>query len=193
LCGTSAEVSVNTLFNQMRERGVDTSALDRDEFYEGIWRRVAQHIDQDDLPWQPGVPELLADIKQAALPCAVVSSSPPVVLRAGLSRFPAGVVSVVIDAFSVTKGKPDPEGYRLAAHRLGVDPAACVVLEDTLAGTAAGRAAGAVVLAIPSMQALPDEPGQVVRESLAGVDVAALRRLYADVRLGRCGGGQEGE
>jgi sugar-phosphatase len=48
----------------------------------------------------------------------------------------------------VRAGKPDPEGYRLAARELGVDPAACVVFEDAPAGIAAGLAAGAYVIAI---------------------------------------------
>ena len=46
------------------------------------------------------------------------------------------------------RGKPDPEGYLHAAAALGHSPAACVVLEDTPAGIAAGRAAGMTVLAV---------------------------------------------
>ncbi|MHA6616866.1 HAD-IA family hydrolase [Pseudonocardia sp. DLS-67] len=42
----------------------------------------------------------------------------------------------------VRRGKPDPEGFRIAAARLGVDPAACLVVEDSEPGLASGRAAG---------------------------------------------------
>jgi sugar-phosphatase len=47
-----------------------------------------------------------------------------------------------IGAESVRVGKPDPEGFLLAARALGVDPAACVVFEDSEAGLLAARAAG---------------------------------------------------
>ena len=48
----------------------------------------------------------------------------------------------------VPTGKPDPSRYLQAAARLGVDPAACMVIEDARAGIAAGRAAGTTVLAV---------------------------------------------
>ena len=55
---------------------------------------------------------------------------------------------VMITADDVTRGKPDPEGYAMAARRLGVDPQRCLVIEDAPAGIAAGLAAGAQVLAV---------------------------------------------
>jgi beta-phosphoglucomutase-like phosphatase (HAD superfamily) len=48
----------------------------------------------------------------------------------------------------VTVGKPSPEGYLIAARQLGVDPASCLVVEDSDAGVAAGRAAGATVASV---------------------------------------------
>ena len=56
--------------------------------------------------------------------------------------------NVMITAEDVTLGKPDPEGYLLAAQRLGVDVQRCIVFEDAVAGVAAARAAGAQVIAI---------------------------------------------
>lgn len=49
---------------------------------------------------------------------------------------------VLVTAEDVRRSKPDPEGYRTAAERLGVEPAACVVVEDATVGLAAARAAG---------------------------------------------------
>ncbi|MGW3949784.1 HAD family hydrolase [Streptomyces sp. NPDC004752] len=54
----------------------------------------------------------------------------------------------LIAADDVTRGKPDPEPYLLAARRLGVDPARCVVFEDAPAGLRAGRAAGMATVAL---------------------------------------------
>ena len=50
-------------------------------------------------------------------------------------------------------GKPDPEGYLLAARKLGADPRRCLVVEDAEAGVAAGRAAGAVVAGLRGVHA----------------------------------------
>ena len=50
-------------------------------------------------------------------------------------------------------GKPDPEGYLLAARELGADPGRCLVVEDAEAGVRAGRAAGATVAALKGVPA----------------------------------------
>lgn len=55
---------------------------------------------------------------------------------------------VVIDGGMVTRSKPDPEGYRLAASRIGIPPADCIVFEDSLQGLQAGRAAGGRVVGL---------------------------------------------
>jgi sugar-phosphatase len=65
-------------------------------------------------------------------------------LRFARIPFPA----VFICAEDVRRGKPDPEGYRTAAERLGIDPADCVVLEDAPTGIAAAHAAGARAIGI---------------------------------------------
>ena len=54
----------------------------------------------------------------------------------------------MIAADDITRGKPDPEPYLLAARRLGVDPAHCVVFEDAPSGLASGRAAGMTTVAL---------------------------------------------
>ena len=182
LCGTSREYSQGVLAAQMAAHGVDVAALDQDEFYVDLCGRVIDQIERLGAPWLPGVPELLADIAAAHLPCAVVSASPPSVLAAGLAQFPAGVVSVVVDGEMVTEPKPAPESYLLAAKLLGVDATDCVVIEDTVAGTAAGRAAGAVVVAVPLLHTIDEAPGQVVLPSLDGVGLARLGEIFRQVR-----------
>jgi len=182
LCGTSKEVSLEVLLGQMASHGVDTSKIDSEEFYEALSQLVIDRIERLGAPWLPGVPALLADLKAHAMPCAVVSSSPAGVLEAGLEKFPDGVISIVVNGQSVANSKPSPDGYLLAAQLLGVDARDCVVLEDTVSGTAAGRASGAVVIAVPRLYELPDEPGQVVVPNLEGFDVAKLRELFAQVR-----------
>ncbi|MFD0905680.1 HAD-IA family hydrolase [Actinomadura sediminis] len=94
----------------------------------------------------PGARELLAGMN--GLPWALVTSMDRAQLaaRAAAARIP--LPDVVITAEDVRHGKPDPSGYLRAAARLGADPSACAVVEDAPAGVAAGRAAGATVLAV---------------------------------------------
>ncbi len=79
---------------------------------------------------------------------------------------------VVVTADDVTRGKPDPEPYLLAARRIGADPARCLVVEDAPAGITAGRAAGCSTLAVAtthSVAALQDAGSDAVVADLSGV------------------------
>ena len=182
LCGTAREYSQSVLKAQMESHGIDVTALDDDAFYGDLCDRVIAQIDRLGAPALPGVSELLADIADHGLPCAVVSASPPGVLAAGLARFPEGVVRAVVDGERVEESKPSPEGYLLAASMLGAEATDCIVIEDTVAGAAAGLASGAVVVAVPRLQIIDEAPGQVILPSLQGVDVAALGRLFRQAR-----------
>jgi sugar-phosphatase len=88
----------------------------------------------------------LADLK--ADRWAAVTSGSGVLMRARLAAAGLPVPEVLIAAEDVAAGKPDPEGYLRAAAALGRDAARCLVVEDAPAGIAAGRAAGARVLAV---------------------------------------------
>ncbi|MGK6355767.1 HAD-IA family hydrolase [Sphingomonas sp. DT-207] len=73
---------------------------------------------------------------------AVVTSAGPALASRRLAAAGLPIPQVLVTAGDVTKGKPDPEGYLLAARRLGVDPARCIVFEDTFAGHEAARRGG---------------------------------------------------
>jgi len=182
LCGTTRAVSMQTLWAQMARHGVDVGAMDPDAFYEDLWHAVYAAAVRDGLPWLPGVVDLLADLADEGVPCALVSSSPRPMLEEYVSLFPRNSIAVVVAAEDVAAGKPAPDGYLLAAEWLGVDPRDCLVIEDSASGTAAGRMAGAVVVAVPQMRPLEDEPGQVILDDLAGMTTARLREIFAEVR-----------
>lgn len=116
---------------------------------------AAHHLDLecddvDGVVATPGATELLAALDGAGVPWAVVTSA--VERLATIRLRAAGVVApVVIPRDALAVGKPDPAGYLLAARRLGVDPAACLVVEDTPVGAAAGRASGARVAALKGL------------------------------------------
>jgi sugar-phosphatase len=94
----------------------------------------------------PGAADLLSGWPRDRL--AIVTSGTAELAAARLDAAGLQAPDVLVSAERVGRGKPDPEGYLLAARELGVDPAACVVLEDTPAGVAAGLAAGARVVGI---------------------------------------------
>ena len=81
----------------------------------------------------------------------------------------------LISADDITRGKPDPEPYLLAARQLGVDPAHCVVFEDAPAGLQAGRAAGMTTVALTTTHRAEELDADLVVK-----DLSALSALVTD-------------
>ncbi|HEX4246435.1 MAG TPA: HAD-IA family hydrolase [Pseudonocardia sp.] len=94
-----------------------------------------------------GAHRLLGTLAELRLPWAVVTSADTRLARARLGHADIHP-PLLITVDDVTVGKPDPQGYLMAASQLGVDPAGCLVVEDSDAGIAAGRAAGATVASL---------------------------------------------
>jgi sugar-phosphatase len=101
-----------------------------------------QYDDLTDVVPMPGAHALLAVLDRRPLPWAVVTSADR---RLAAVRLGATGIepAVLVTCDDVVDGKPDPACYRLAAGRLGVAIANCLVVEDSPAGVAAGAAAGA--------------------------------------------------
>ncbi len=116
-----------------------------------------------------------------SLPVAVCSGSYAVVIEAALERLGIGPsVSVWHSAEWEPLGKPHPGAYLSTAAKLGVEPTACVAVEDSLNGAVSARAARMRVVVVPEPGML-DSPVwgfcDLVLDSLAGFDEGALRRL----------------
>jgi sugar-phosphatase len=94
----------------------------------------------------PGAHELLAAWPPDRIAIVTSASVPLATARLGAAGLAAPRVLVTEER--VSAGKPDPEGYLLAARELGADPADCIVLEDAPAGISAARAAGMRVIAV---------------------------------------------
>ncbi|MFF0082850.1 HAD family hydrolase [Streptomyces canus] len=75
----------------------------------------------------------------------------------------------LVAADDVTRGKPDPEPYLLAARELGIDPARCVVFEDAPAGLRAGRAAGMTTVALTTTHQAHELDADLVVENLSAL------------------------
>lgn len=99
----------------------------------------------------PGVDKLLVDLSERGRNLALVTASSRVEVDGVLPLLGLGnVFPVLVTADDVSAGKPDPEGYLMAAKLLGVDPAKCLVVEDSPSGIRAAKAAGAVCWGIAS-------------------------------------------
>jgi len=111
-----------------------------------------EYVDVADVTAAPGAHALLAELDRLGLPWAVVTSAD---VRLAQIRLAAARITpaLLVTIDDVRHGKPDPEGYLLAARKLGADPRRCLVVEDAEAGVAAGRAAGAVVAGLRGVDA----------------------------------------
>ncbi|MGW5282033.1 HAD family hydrolase [Streptomyces collinus] len=83
---------------------------------------------------------------------------------------------ILVSADDVTRGKPDPEPYLLAARQLGVDPARCVVFEDAPAGLRAGRAAGMTTVALATTHRAHEMDADLVVENLSALSALVTHR-----------------
>jgi len=92
-------------------------------------------------------------------PLAVASSAHRDVIDAALDALGLqDAFQVVVSSDEVEHGKPAPDVYLEAARRLGVPPAACIVIEDSRNGVLAARAAGMRVVLVPNVS-IPPPPG----------------------------------
>lgn len=91
----------------------------------------------------PGVERLLGSLRSRGTQMAVVTSTARENVRLILTRLGLDdYFGTVVSGEDVTRGKPDPQGFLLAAERLGVRPADCLVIEDAPDGIEAGKRAG---------------------------------------------------
>lgn len=98
----------------------------------------------------PGVAELLEELRRRGIPAAIVTSSDDVKMRHLWEQLPwlRLYFDVIIDGSMVTRSKPDPQGYLLAAQAVGLPIEDCFVVEDSLPGLEAGQRSGATVIGI---------------------------------------------
>jgi len=172
LVGNALTVSAAILRDQ---GGVD---LPVDAIVERLLGQVVEQV-REQVPWQPGALELLGDLAEAGVPCALVTMSYTELAQEVVSRGPAGAFVTLVTGDQVSRGKPDPEPYLLAAQRLGVDVSGCVAIEDSPTGIASARAAGIATLGVEAVLPVPRLDGLSRAASLEKVDVATLARIGA--------------
>ena len=120
---------------------VEAIAAEKEEVYR---QRVARNIKP-----LPGAVELIKSLKGHGIKMAIASSAPlenvQLIIR-GLDI--ADYFQAIVWGREVTEGKPSPQVFLLAAKRLKIEPANCVVIEDAVAGVTAAKRAGMKCVAV---------------------------------------------
>lgn len=101
------------------------------------------------VPLKPGIPAFLDQCRAIGAPMSLITACVPELCRVALERHGlSGYFEDVIFAQELGREKRDPEVYRIAARRLGVDPADCTLYEDAPANCAAAKEAGMAVVGV---------------------------------------------
>ena len=137
-----------------------------DEICAGVRIIVDQHTGEKGHALKDGVVDLLEDLAQRPIPCAVATST---IRQKALARLgQADILRFIRDVSGgdeVTRGKPEPDLYLLAAKKMGVAPGQCLVFEDSAPGARAAHKAGMRVIVIPDLM----EPPEDVRKFSFGI------------------------
>jgi HAD superfamily hydrolase (TIGR01509 family) len=133
-------------------------------------------------PLLPGVRERLDEARVLSLGVAVASSSPSAWVHPWLERHELlPLLDAICTRDDVQRVKPAPDLFLLAAERLGADPAACIVFEDSPNGLHAAHTAGMKTVAVPNglTRGLPMPAPHLVLDSMADMTMAEiLARLH---------------
>ncbi|WP_297740580.1 HAD family phosphatase [uncultured Tessaracoccus sp.] len=135
--------------------------------------RVARRI-SDRMPYMPGALEIVEEAAARGLRQCIVTASNQDILDAAMAQLPSAF-EFIITANDVTHPKPNPEAYELALQRLDLPASQCVILEDSISGSAAGLAAGGYVVGVPMHQPLDPHPRMAIFDD--GLATTNLDRL----------------
>jgi HAD superfamily hydrolase (TIGR01509 family) len=178
--GTSMRVAMDVLYTDLGVTRTEAQVQgDVDQILDAVARMMTER-----LVWRPGAQELLAAVHAAGLRTALVTTTPRRLADLVIAHIEAGYPTggpfdVTVCGDEVPARKPDPAPYLQAMTALDVAPAESVVIEDSLVGVESGLAAGAAVLGVAGLQAVPPAPGLVQCASLEGFGVRELAGVLA--------------
>lgn len=169
----------------LRAKGVD---MEVDEIVEWMTDYVMERLRSGDLPWRPGARELIEELHDRGIPTALVTMSRRRMALVAAEALGAHGFRVVVAGDDVDRPKPFPDAYLSAAAQLGVEPTACVAIEDSATGVASAVASGAVTVAVEHIVPLSEiAGGDVHLTTLGGVDVDRLVELTTPALAARAG------
>lgn len=160
----------------LKSRGVKLSTR---ELIDWLTDRVLEQVGVA-VPWRPGARELLAALREAGIPTALVTMSEHRMAETIVSAIGFPAFTVIVGGDDVSAAKPDPEPYLHAARLLGVDISQCIAIEDSVPGLTSAIASGAVSLGVPAHVVLTPGPAHSLWPTLAGTSVEDLLSLFAE-------------
>jgi beta-phosphoglucomutase family hydrolase len=168
----------NVLGKGLSPSEVDAIAGEKEENYR---QRVSQHIKP-----LPGAIELLKSLREYGFKVALASSAP--IENIQLVTQGLGInnhFQAIVSGRDVTEGKPSPQGFLLAAKKLGVAPENCIIIEDAVAGVTASKRAGMRCIAVTNTH--PGESlteADLVIDTLETVSASDLEQLLKFNKIG---------
>jgi beta-phosphoglucomutase-like phosphatase (HAD superfamily) len=124
---------------------------------------------------------LLEALAAERIPMAMVTNTRRFLTDRALDTIGRHYFSATVCGDEVPNGKPAPDPYELAAKLLGLSPAECLAIEDSVAGTASAERAGCPVLVVPNDVDVPRGRRRRHVASLVGIDVPELLATYAQL------------
>jgi HAD superfamily hydrolase (TIGR01509 family) len=174
LVGNALDVSAQMIIDNT---GIDLTVL---EIVHGLLGRVIEQVDER-VPWRPGARELLAELGDHGVSNALVTMSWRNLAETVVRNLPEDSFGALVTGDEVVQGKPHPEPYLVAAATLGVEPGACVAIEDSPTGVRSATAAGVPTIAVPHIVPVPQIPGSVQVSTLEGLGALELTALVSQV------------
>lgn len=157
----------------LQSRGVNLSTHDIvDHLTQRVRAQALEHI-----PWQPGALELIASLRAAQIPLALVTMSMRTLAHPIVNSSDEPLMDLIVSGDDVENPKPHPEPYLRAARLLGVEITECVAIEDSIPGLASAVASGATVVGVPAHIELPPSEDYTLWSTLAGRTVDDIRDL----------------
>jgi len=145
----------NTLGEQIPQSEVDAIAREKEKTFRKLARQNVKPL--------PGAIKLIKSLSEHGFKIALASSAPIENIRLVTRSLDINnYFQAIVSGRDVTEGKPSPQGFLLAAQKLGVEPKQCVVIEDAIAGVAACERAGTHCIAVTNTHP---------KESLRGADL----------------------
>ena len=144
-----------TLGRQISRSEMEAVAAEKEETFRKMVRQNIKPL--------PGVIELIRLLREQGFRLAIASSGPIENIRLIIQSL--GIddcFQAIVSGYDVTESKPSPQGFLLAAQKLGVEPEECVVIEDAITGVAACKSAGTHCIAVTNTNP---------RDSLSEADV----------------------
>lgn len=150
MSGKNNNDSMKYLFGtDLSQESLNAFKEEKEELYRELYRPHAKPVE--------GAEALIKSLIAEEIPIALATSATPVNIVFTLEALNfTDYFKTVVDSTQISRGKPDPEIYLTAADRININPAACIVFEDSLTGVQGAKAAGMKVIGMTTSHS-PEE------------------------------------